>query len=181
MSVAVAPLGWRPAFFSEVAPFASAVLNHHYPHVPNLGDMTTIKGTDYENKIDILAGGTPCQSFSTAGSRGGLSDPRGGLMLTFVQLAYDARAPWVLWENVPGVLHADRGHAFAAFLSALTRQQVTPPERGWRNSGVCHGAPDGYGVAWRVLDAHITRASGYPHAVPQRRRRVWLVAHHGAG
>jgi Site-specific DNA methylase len=87
MSVAADPLGWRPVFFSEVAPFASAVLAHHYPHVPNLGDMLKIKGSDHADKITVLAGGTPCQSFSTAGLRKGLADPRGGLMLAFTRLA----------------------------------------------------------------------------------------------
>jgi DNA (cytosine-5)-methyltransferase 1 len=143
--------------------------------------MTTIKGKNYADQIDILAGGTPCQSFSTAGNRGGLADPRGGLMLAFVRLAFSAHAKWVLWENVPGVLFTDKGRAFAALLSAITRQQVDPPPRGWRNSGICTGASDGYGVAWRVLDAQFTGAPGHPSAVPQRRRRVWLVAHHGAG
>ena len=87
MSVAASPLKWQPVFFSETAPFASAVLAHHYPHVPNLGDMLKIKGSDHADKITVLAGGTPCQSFSTAGLRKGLADPRGGLMLAFTRLA----------------------------------------------------------------------------------------------
>ncbi len=179
MSVAVRPFKWKPVFFSEIAPFASAVLAHHYPRVPNLGDMLQIKGSDYENQITVLSGGTPCQSFSTTGNRQGLSDPRGSLMLSFVKLAFETRAPWLLWENVLGVLSNDKGRAFAALLSMLTKQQVEPPKRGWLNSGICTAAPGGYSVAWRVLDAQYTRAPGCP-AVPQRRRRVWLVAHHGA-
>ena len=131
-------------------------------------------------KITVLAGGTPCQSFSTAGKRKGLADPRGGLMLAFTRLAHESRAEWLLWENVPGVLHSERGRAFAALLGALTLQRVEPPAKGWRNSGVCHGPPGGYSVAWRVLDASVTRASGFPRAVAQRRRRVWLVGRLGA-
>ena len=127
MSVAAGPLGWRPVFFSEVAPFASAVLAQRYPHVPNLGDMLSIKGSDYEGKITVLGGGTPCQAFSVTGRRRGLADPRGGLMLSFVELAFQSRAEWVLWENVPGVLSQDKGRAFAALLSALTLQRVEPP------------------------------------------------------
>jgi DNA (cytosine-5)-methyltransferase 1 len=180
VSVAVRPLGWAPVFFSEVAAFASAVLAHHYPHVPNLGDMRGIKGSDYEGKITVLGGGTPCQSFSNAGNRGGLADPRGSLALVFARLARESHARWILWENVPGVLSSDRGRAFASMLSALTLQSVAPPRGGWLNSGVCCGSAEGYAVAWRVLDAQLTRASGFPHAVSQRRRRVWLVGRLGA-
>lgn len=76
-TVAWHPLGWKPAFFSEIAPFPSAVLAHHYPTVRNFGDFTTIT-PDQHDAIDLLVGGTPCQSFSIAGLRGGLADARGG-------------------------------------------------------------------------------------------------------
>ena len=109
-SVAWGPLGWEAAWFAEVEPFPSAVLKHHYPKVPNLGDMTRIhEKEEYRTRpIDILVGGTPCQSFSIAGLRGGLSDSRGNLALAFCRIVKERRPTWVVWENVPGVMyHAD--------------------------------------------------------------------------
>ena len=140
-------LGWEPAAFSEIEPFPSAVLKHHYPHVPNLGDMTKHKEWNL-GPIDLLVGGTPCQSFSVAGLRQGLHDPRGGLMLTFLEIAQRHRPRWVVWENVPGVLSSNGGRDFGAFLGALGEL--------------------GYGWAYRVLDAQW-------FGVAQRRRRVFVV------
>ena len=102
-SVAWHPLGWRAAFVSEIDAFPCAVLAHHYPNVPNLGDMTGFKEWP-DATIDVLCGGTPCQSFSAAGLRAGLDDPRGQLMLTFGAIAARYRPRWLVWENVPGVL-----------------------------------------------------------------------------
>ena len=147
-SVAWSPLGWKPVFFSEVAPFPSKVLRHHYPEVPNLGDFTQIGSPP----IDLLVGGTPCQSFSMAGLRAGLSDARGNLALEFMRLVARIQPRWVLWENVPGVLSTDGGRAFGSILGAL--------------------AELGYGWAYRVLDAQ-------HFGVPQRRRRVFVVGHLG--
>lgn len=153
-SVAWNPLGWRAAFLSEIDPFASAVLAHHYQDVPNLGDMTKFK--DWPNAIlDLLCGGTPCQSFSNAGLRAGLDDPRGQLMLTFGAIAARYRPRWLVWENVPGVLSSNGGRDFGAFLWLL----------GYL----------GYGFAYRVLDAQFVRVDGYARAVPQRRQRVFVV------
>jgi DNA (cytosine-5)-methyltransferase 1 len=165
------PLGWTPAFFSEIEKFPSAVLAHHYgsnmpgePHstngVPNYGDMTNFKewpdhGQNGQNAIDILVGGTPCQTFSVAGLRQGLNDPRGNLMLTFGAMAKKYQPKWIVWENVPGVLSSNKGKDFGAFLQLL---------------GEC-----GYGFAYRVLDAQYTRVDGFGRAVPQRRRRVFVV------
>ena len=140
-------LGWRPAWFSEIEPFPSAVLAHHYPHVPNLGDMTKFEEWPDES-IDLLVGGTPCQSFSVAGLRKGLADPRGNLMLTFLAIAQRHRPRWIVWENVPGVLSSNGGRDFGAFLGALGEL--------------------GYGWAYRVLDAQW-------FGVAQRRRRVFVV------
>lgn len=96
------PLNWTPVFFSEIEPFPCAVLKHHYPHVPNLGDMTKFKDwPDYA--IDVLIGGTPCQSFSIAGLRKGMADPRGNLALTFLAIVDRYKPRWIVWENVPGV------------------------------------------------------------------------------
>ncbi|MFZ9080998.1 MAG: DNA cytosine methyltransferase, partial [Alphaproteobacteria bacterium] len=96
-------LGWVPSFFSEIEAFPRAVLEHHYPEVPVHGDFTTI-GADQYGSIDLLVGGTPCQSFSIAGLRKGLDDDRGNLALEFLRLAQRKQPKWVVWENVPGVL-----------------------------------------------------------------------------
>jgi DNA-cytosine methyltransferase len=153
-SVAFEPLGFMPQWFSEIEPFPCEVLNHRFPTVPNLGDMTklTTNETFQASSIDLLVGGTPCQSFSVAGLRGGLADPRGNLMLTFLALA-DAKKPrWILWENVYGVLSSNGGRDFGTFLGALGEL--------------------GYGFAYRVLDAQ-------HFGVAQRRRRVFVVGHLG--
>ena len=153
-SVAWESLGFEAQWFSEIEHFPSEVLKHRYPDVPNLGDMTKLKDNDTFNKstIDLLVGGTPCQSFSVAGLRGGLADPRGNLMLTFLALA-DAKKPrWIVWENVPGVLSSNGGRDFGTFLGALGEL--------------------GYGFAYRVLDAQ-------HFGVAQRRRRVFVVGYLG--
>ena len=147
-SVAWHEMGWSPVAFSEIEPFPSAVLAHHYPNVPNLGDMTKYKEWNLNESIDILVGGTPCQSFSVAGLRKGLEDPRGNLMLTYCGILDKFRPKWFIWENVPGVLSSNGGRDFGSFLGAL--------------------AELGYGFAYRVLDAQY-------FGVAQRRRRVFVV------
>ena len=145
------PLGWEPQWFSEIEKFPSAVLAHHYPDVPNLGDMTQFQ--EWTNEpIDLLVGGTPCQSFSVAGLRKGLDDPRGNLMLTYLAIAERNKPRWLVWENVPGVLSSNRGRDFGTFLAALGKI--------------------GYGFAYRVLDAQY-------FGVAQRRRRVFVVGYLG--
>jgi DNA (cytosine-5)-methyltransferase 1 len=150
-TVAWHPLGWEPVAFSDIDPFSSAVLDHHYPHVTNLGDMTQFEEWNLE-PIDLLVGGTPCQSFSVAGLQKGLADPRGSLMLTYLAIAQRYRPRWLVWENVPGVLSSSGGRDFGTFLWALGKL--------------------GYGFAYRVLDAQW-------FGVAQRRRRVFVVAHLG--
>ena len=153
-SVAWHPLGWQPVGFAEIEKFPSAILAHHYPHVPNFGDMTKFK--DWPDvRADILVGGTPCQSFSVAGLRKGMADPRGNLALTYLAIADRYRPEWLLWENVPGVLSSSGGRDFGAFLGGLVEL--------------------GYGFAYRVLDAQYVRVDGFGRAVPQRRRRVFVV------
>lgn len=148
-SVAWEPLGFEPVFFSEIEPFPSAVLAHHWPSVPNCGDMTKFEDWNYEQgSIDILVGGTPCQSFSVAGLRNGLSDSRGNLALTYCRMVDRFRPRWFIWENVPGVLSSNGGRDFGSILGAMAQL--------------------GYSFAWRVLDAQ-------NFGVPQRRRRVFLV------
>jgi DNA (cytosine-5)-methyltransferase 1 len=152
------PLGWQPAFVSEIEKFPRALLRHHYPHVPNHGDMTKFQEWP-DHAIDLLVGGTPCQSFSVAGLRAGLADPRGNLMLTYLAIAARYRPRWLVWENVPGVLSSNGGRDFGTLLRGL--------------------AELGYGFAYRVLDAQFCRAHGYEWAVPQRRRRVFVVGYLG--
>jgi DNA (cytosine-5)-methyltransferase 1 len=152
------PLGWTPVAFSEIEAFPSAVLAHHYPAVPNRGDMTKFQDWP-DDTVDLLCGGTPCQSFSVAGLRQGLADPRGNLMLTFGAIAGRYRPRWLVWENVPGVLSSNGGRDFAAFLGLLGEL--------------------GYGWAYRVLDAQHVRTRRFPFAVPQRRRRVFVVGYLG--
>jgi DNA (cytosine-5)-methyltransferase 1 len=144
-------LGWEPAFFSDIEKFPREVLAHHYPDVPLHGDFTTIEENQY-GSIDLLVGGTPCQSFSVAGLRKGLDDDRGNLSLEFIKLAQRERPRWVVWENVPGVLSSNGGRDFGSFLSALGQS--------------------GYGFAYRVLDAQY-------FGVAQRRRRVFVVGYLG--
>ncbi len=146
-SVAWEPLGWKPSFFSEIEPFPRAVLTHRFPRVPLHGDFTTIKAGDYA-AINLLVGGTPCQSFSVAGLRGGLADDRGNLALEYLRLASRLRPRWLVWENVPGVLSSNGGRDFGSILGGLVEL--------------------GYGFAYRVLDAQF-------FGVPQRRRRVFVV------
>jgi DNA (cytosine-5)-methyltransferase 1 len=149
--VAWQPLGWECAWTSEIEPFPAAVVDHHWK-LKNLGDMTklTEEMLDECGPISLLCGGTPCQSFSVAGLRKGLEDPRGNLALRFTQLVGVLRPEWVVWENVPGVLSSGEGRDFGTFLGAL--------------------AELGYGFAYRVLDAQW-------FGVAQRRRRVFVVAH----
>jgi len=156
-TVAWHPLGWTPVAFSEIEPFPSAVLAHHYPTVPNYGDMTKFEEWPLEPEtVDLLVGGTPCQSFSVAGLRKGISDPRGGLMLTYLEIARRLRPRWIVWENVPGVLSSNGGRDFGSFLGALSELR--------------------YGWAYRVIDAQYCRVDRrWPKAVPQRRRRVFVV------
>ena len=179
-SVAWHPLGWEAAWLSEIEPFPCAVLKHHYPNVPNFGDMTLLPDRILSGEVeapDLFCGGTPCQAFSVAGLRNSLDDARGNLSLTFVGIANaidhvrsvrrDAPAI-IFWENVPGVLNT-KDNAFGCFLGALAgeTEQIIPPGDKWTNSGCVFGPQRT--VAWRVLDAQY-------FGVAQRRRRVFVVA-----
>ena len=150
------PLGWEAVGFSEIEPFPSQVLAHHYPNIKNYGDMTKHEEWDIKpGSIDLLVGGCPCQSFSVAGLRQGLKDPRGNLSLTFLAIAERLRPRWVVFENVPGLLSSSGGRDLASFLGAFGKL--------------------GYGWAYRVLDAQWVRSNRHSHAVPQRRRRLFVV------
>lgn len=166
-SVAWHPFGWSPVAFAEIERFPSEVLAARFGSnmpgeawsgnaPPNYGDMTKFKEWP-DHAIDLLVGGTPCQSFSVAGLRKGLADPRGNLALVYLAIADRYRPEWICWENVPGVLSSDEGRDFGAFLGGLGEL--------------------GYGFAYRVLDAQYVRVDGFGRAVPQRRRRVFVVGH----
>ena len=146
--------------------------------VPNLGDMTQFKEWP-DADIDVLVGGTPCQSYSVAGLGKGLDDPRGDLMLTYVAIARRYRPAWVVWENVPGVLSNDGGRAFGTLLGLLTGKRVEVPAGGWQTAGAIEGYKSAYGIAWRILDSQFVRVDGFGRAVPQRRRRVFVVGYLG--
>jgi len=143
-------MGWKPSFFSEIDAFPCAVLQHHYPKVPLHGDFTTIQDGDYE-PINLLVGGTPCQSFSVAGRRKGLDDPRGNLMLGYLAVAKRLKPEWIVWENVPGALSTNGGDDFASFLDGLEEL--------------------GYIVDVDILDAQF-------FGVAQRRRRIFVCGQH---
>jgi len=151
-SVAWHPLGWHAIAFAEIEPFPSAVLAHHYPETPNYGDVTRFKEWP-DADVDVLVGGSPCQSFSVAGLRKGLDDPRGNLTITYLAIVERYCPRWVVWENVPGVLSIDGGRTFGAFLGGL--------------------AKIGYGFAYRILDAQY-----FGLAAP--RERVFVVANRGS-
>ena len=173
-SVAWESLGWTPVAFAEIERFPSQVLAHHFPGVPNLGDMTRYKEWDIDRgAVDLIVGGTPCQSFSVAGLRKGLEDPRGNLALTFLGMVDHYRPEWVIWENVPGVL-SDKGNAFGCFLGALAGEdcELQPPGKKWQDAGCVYGPKRT--IAWRVLDAQY-------FGLAQRRRRVFVVASARAG
>ena len=168
VTVAWEGLGWHPAFFSEIARFPCAVLKARYPNVPNLGDMTLVDGGSLQGLLDIIVAGTPCQSFSVAGLRMGLTDERGNLTLELVKIYDASKTAYLLWENVPGVL-SDRGNAFGCFLGALSgeNEALLPPGGKWTDAGYVLGPKRA--IAWRVLDAQY-------FGLAQRRRRVFLVA-----
>jgi len=142
------PEHWEAGWFSEIDPFCCALLKEKYPNVKNLGDITTAKNFP---AVDLIVGGTPCQSFSVQGLGRGMDDPRGKLTQRFCEIIGDTRPSWVVWENVPNVLRIDGGRAFGSLLGGLAKL--------------------GYGFSWRVLDAQY-------FGVPQRRKRLFVVGHY---
>jgi len=183
-SVAWEPLGWEAVAFSEIEPFPSAVLAHHYPDVPNFGDMTKFDTWPEEIflEADLIVGGPPCQAFSVAGNREGLADDRGNLTLVYVQLINHAdlirkkhgKEPVIaFYENVPG-LFSDKTNAYGCLLGALAGEDgaLLAPGGKWTDAG-CVSGPQ-RAMAWRLLDAQY-------FGLAQRRRRVFLVAGAGDG
>lgn len=160
------PLGFEAVAFAEIEPFPSAVLAERFPEVPNLGDITKIDWSEYRGAADIVVGGFPCQSYSIAGLRKGLADPRGNLMLEFLKACQEINPEWVIGENVPGLLSSNGGRDFQTLLEAVAIL--------WPRGG----------ISWRILDSQFMRVADYASdgtiagwvgPVAQRRRRIFLV------
>lgn len=145
--------------------------------IPNLGDFTLIKKDDYDEQIDLLVGGTPCQDLSIAGKRMGFDGKRSVLALDFVRLCFETGTRCIVWENVPATLSSHNGEDFARFVSLLCGWDIPVPCDGWRKSGIVIGTPGHFGVCWRILDAQYTRVEQFPRAIPQRRKRLFLVGY----
>lgn len=194
-SVAFGPLDWRPVVFAEIEKFPSAVLAHHYPNVPNVGNMSKHDWSQYRGRVDIVCGGPPCQAFSVAGLRESLDDARGNLSLVYMKALHAIKPRNAIVENVPGWL-STKDNAFGCFLAGLVGavDALVPsadlPAVGksnryyrwdrkeqrhvvlWPNAGMVAG-PQGR-AAWRVLDAQF-------FGLAQRRKRVIVVADFGNG
>jgi len=175
-SVAFGPLGWTPVAFSEIEKFPSSVLAHHYPDVPNVGDLAAFDWSVYRDKVDAVCAGFPCQAFSIAGLGKSLEDDRGNLSIVGVKAIRLIRPRWVLLEQVPGVL-SKPDNPFGCILAGLCGADapLLPGTKNgkWSGSGiVLPASKDGYGLAWRILDAQY-------FGVPQRRRRVFVVGYLG--
>lgn len=159
-------LGWEPIAFAEIEEFPSAILSVRFPDIPNLGDFTKVDWSKYRGAVDLVAGGFPCQSYSLAGNRGGLADPRGNLALEFLRVSREIDPEWIVGENVPGLLSSAKGRDFQTILETVADF--------WPRGG----------ISWRVLDAEFVRVPrwgdngeivGWVGPVPQRRRRLFLV------
>lgn len=183
-TVAWEALGWEPVAFAEFEDFPKAVLAHHYPDVPDLGDVTKITQEMIIalGHIDIVVGGSPCQDLSVAGKRAGLrnedgSTTRSGLFDEQMRIFEIARihngCRYLLWENVPGAFSSNKGEDFAYVLGAMVGRSVHTPSDGWKNSGICLSEDGGRIAEWRVLDAQY-------FGVPQRRRRIFALLDTGA-
>ncbi len=184
-SAAWEPLGWEPVAFAEFSDFQKHVLHHHFPSVPDLGDVTAVTEEQVRSlgHIDIVVGGSPCQDLSIAGKRAGLrrsdgSSTRSGLFDFQMQIFEWARrnngCRFMLWENVAGAFSSNKGNDFAYILGSMVQGRVSLPIGGrWKTSGVCVSADGGRLVEWRVLDAQF-------FGVPQRRRRIFALLDSGA-
>lgn len=183
-SVAWKGLGWTPVAFAEFEDFPQAVLKHHYPDVPDLGDVTKITEEQIKalGRIDVVVGGSPCQDLSMAGKRAGLrnedgSITRSGLFDEQMRIFEIAReycgTRYCLWENVPGAFSSNNGNDFAYVLGSMVGGGISVPSDGWKNSGVAVSGDGRRLVEWRVLDAQY-------FGVAQRRRRIFALLDVGA-
>jgi len=162
--------GHHTVAFCEIDPKCREILAHHWPGIPIHDDVTTLNPEEYRGRVDLVAGGSPCQDLSVAGRRAGLDGERSGLFWHQCRIADQSHARWFLWENVAGALTSNNGADFAAVLWGITGTLPDVPDEGWQSCGVVVG-PKRTAV-WRLFDARW-------FGVPQRRRRVFIVA--GAG
>ena len=190
-TVAWQTLGWEPVAYAEIEPFPKAVLKHHYPNVPDLGDMTKVNWKEYHHAADVVVGGSPCQAFSIAGLRKALDDPRGQLMLEYLRACAEIDPEWIVWENVPGVLSAEHGRAFQSLLEAVA--ELWPDGGGWHGecwtlsssvwpsgASVCSlsstletgGVPRRYFLSARACAGIIRRAERRGKALPRELREA---------
>ena len=172
------PFGLKQVWSSEIAEFPCKVLEHHFPNVPNVGDMSNIPQLILDKKHiapDLFCGGTPCQAFSLAGWKNGLADERGQLTMTFIEIANaidtirakeNKKPAIVLWENVEGVLN-DKTNAFGNLIAGLAGYDTELTVNKWAKSGVIFGKTRN--VAWRVIDAKY-------FGLPQQRKRLYVLA-----
>ena len=177
-SVGLPSKSYEVKWLSEIADFPSRLLNHHYPNIANLGDMCNVPEKIIAKEIhapDLICAGTPCQAFSLAGWKQGLSDERGNLTLKFLDIIdkNDSErglegkdSTLVLWENVEGVLR-DKTNAFGCFISSLLGIDNVPDINKWQSAGFAHGPKRN--VAWRVIDAKF-------FGLPQQRKRLFVLA-----
>ena len=166
--------GVTPIWASEIEPFPCSVTARHFPDVKQLGDITQINPDEIE-PVDIICAGSPCQDLSIAGKRKGLEGERSGLFHTAINIVRRMRERttgedprFFVWENVPGAFSSNRGMDFRAVLEEIGQTEIPMPPNGrWANAGLAE-LPK-CDIAWRVLDAQYW-------GVPQRRRRIFLVA-----
>ena len=179
--------GIEPVWSSEIESFPLKVTAKRFPNVTQLGDITKIDGRKIE-PVDVITFGSPCQDLSIAGKRAGLDGERSGLFMEAVRIIKEmrdetntgtdepVRPRFAVWENVPGAFSSNKGEDFRVVLEELCKIKdgnaaIPRPKNGkWNTAGLIVG--NGYSVAWRVLDARFW-------GVPQRRRRIWLVADFG--
>ena len=179
--------GITPVWSSEIEKFPCEVTAKRFPNMKQLGDITKINGREIE-PVEIIAGGSPCQDLSVAGQRAGLGGERSGLFIEELRVIKElrdetskranepVRPRYAMWENVPGAFSSNKGEDFRIVLEEFCKVKdesanvPRPADGKWQSCGCIVG--DGYSVAWRVLDAQFW-------GVPQRRRRIWLVADFG--
>ena len=174
--------GIAPVWASEIEPYPVRVTTRRFPAMKHLGDITKINGAEVE-PVDIITFGSPCQDLSVAGAQKGLQDgTRSNLFYEAVRIiremrdATDGVYPRIaVWENVPGAFSSNKGADFRAVLQAFCSVKghdtvPEPPKGRWHKAGTILG--DGFSLAWRTLDAQFW-------GVPQRRRRIYLVADFG--
>ena len=182
-------LGMTAKWASEIEPFPMRVSKIRFPDMKQVGDITKLNGAELE-PVDIITGGSPCQDLSVAGKRAGLAGARSGLFMEQIRIVREMRNAdkhtgktnefirprFMVWENVPGAFSSNKGEDFRAVLEETARiadETVTiprPTKDKWNTVGCIMG--DGYSIAWRILDAQYW-------GVPQRRRRIFLVADFG--